>query len=114
MAEEIAALERTGTWDVVPLLPYVTPITYKWVYKVKTWSDVSLEHYKACLMAHGFQQEHGHDYEETFALVAHMTTIWTLLALVLSSFRRTLMQPGGVITLISALYQIIVLSLAPS
>ena len=55
MAEEIVALERTSTWDLVPLPPHVTSITCKWVYKVKTRSDGSLERYKACLVAWGFQ-----------------------------------------------------------
>jgi hypothetical protein len=54
MAEEIAALERTGTWDLVPYPPRVRPITCKWVYKVKTRSDGSLECYKAHLVARGF------------------------------------------------------------
>jgi hypothetical protein len=54
MVEEIAALECTGTWDLVPLPPHVTPITCKWVYKVKTRSDGSLERYKVRLMARGF------------------------------------------------------------
>jgi len=80
MAEEIAALERTRTWDLVPIPAHVRPITCKWVYKVKTRSDGSLERYKASLVARGFQQEHGRDYDETFALVAHMTTVRTLLA----------------------------------
>jgi hypothetical protein len=83
MAEEIAALERTDTWDLVPCPPRVRPITCKWVYKVKTRSDGSLERYKARLVARDFQQEHGRDYDETFAPVAHMTTICTLLAVAL-------------------------------
>jgi hypothetical protein len=55
MAEEIAALERPGTLDLVPCPPRAHPITCKWVYKVKTCSDGSLECYKACLVACGFQ-----------------------------------------------------------
>jgi hypothetical protein len=79
MAEKIAVLERTGTWDLVPYPPRVHPITCKWAYKVKTRSDGSLQRYKARLVARGFQQEHGRDYDETFAHVAHMTTIRTFL-----------------------------------
>ncbi|WVZ89019.1 hypothetical protein U9M48_035481 [Paspalum notatum var. saurae] len=78
MAEEIAAFECMSTWDLVPTPSHVQP---KWVYKVKTRSDGSLEHYKARLVARGFQQEHGRDYDETFALVTHMTTVRALLAM---------------------------------
>jgi hypothetical protein len=80
MAKEIAALERTGTWDLVHYPPCVHLITCKWVYKVNTRSDGSLDRYKARLIARGFQQEQGHDYDETFTLVAHITTIHTLVA----------------------------------
>jgi hypothetical protein len=80
MAEEITALEQTGTWDLVSYPPRVRPITCKWVYKVKTRSDGSPERYKARLVARCFQQEHGRDYDETFAPFANMTTIYTLLA----------------------------------
>jgi hypothetical protein len=54
VVEEIAALEHTDTWDLVPCPPRVRPITYKWVYKVKTRSDGSLECYKARLIARDF------------------------------------------------------------
>jgi hypothetical protein len=64
----------------VPCPPRVRPITCKWVYKVKTCSNVSLKRYKARLVARGFQHEHDRDYDETFAPVAHMTIIYTLLA----------------------------------
>jgi hypothetical protein len=47
MLEELAALESTGTWDLVPLPPQKIPIICKWVYKVITKSDGSVERYKA-------------------------------------------------------------------
>jgi hypothetical protein len=74
------ALERTGTWDFVLCSQRVRSTTCKCVYKVKTRSDSSLERYKVYLVARGFQQDQGHDYDDTFAHVAHMTTIHTLLA----------------------------------
>jgi len=46
----------------------------------KTRSDGSIERYKARLVAIGFQQTHACDYNETFASVAYMTTVHTLIA----------------------------------
>jgi hypothetical protein len=54
MAEEIAAFERTSTWYLMLCPPRVHPITCKWIYKVKTRSNGSLERYKARLVAHDF------------------------------------------------------------
>ena len=79
MTTKLEALERTSTWELVSLPPGAVPITCKWVFKVKTCSDGSEERYKGRLVTSGFQQEQGQDYDETFAPVAHMTTVRTLI-----------------------------------
>jgi len=66
--------------DIVPLPSHAVPITCKWVFKVKTKSDGSIARYKARLVARGFQQTRGQDYDETFAPVAHMATVRTMIA----------------------------------
>ncbi|WVZ92005.1 hypothetical protein U9M48_038104 [Paspalum notatum var. saurae] len=78
ISEELVALDRTGTWDLVPLPSQVVPITSKWVFKIKTKSDGSIERYKARLAQ-------GRDYDETFAPVAHMTIVRTLIVVAASS-----------------------------
>ncbi|KAG8080660.1 hypothetical protein GUJ93_ZPchr0007g3884 [Zizania palustris] len=91
MSEELAALDRTHTWDIVLLPSHVVPIICKWVFKVKTKSDGSIERYKARFVVRGFQQTQGPCYDETFALVAHMTTARTLIV-VAASCSRTISQ----------------------
>nr|GEV58535.1 Gag-Pol polyprotein [Tanacetum cinerariifolium] len=53
MAEELAALHQTQTWDLVPLLAGKRAIGSRWVYKIKTKFDGSIERYKAHLVAKG-------------------------------------------------------------
>ena len=57
----------------------------KWIYKIKTRSDGSIERYKACLVANCFTQEYGIDYEETFTPVACISSIRALLAVAIAS-----------------------------
>lgn len=81
MTAELEALAQTHTWDLVDVPPGKQPIGCKWVYKIKTRSDGSIERYKARLVAKGFAHEYGIDYEETFALVARLTYVRSLLAI---------------------------------
>ena len=84
MQEELHALQENHTWDIVPCPSGVKPIGCKWIYSIKRRSDGSLDRYKARLVALGNKQEYGINYEETFALVAKMTTVRLVLAIAAS------------------------------
>ena len=79
MKEELDALQNTRTWDLVDLLFRKIAISYKWVYKIKTRSDGTVDCYKGRLVTRGFTKEYGIDYEETFALVARLSSVMTLI-----------------------------------
>ena len=81
MNEELDALHKTGTWDLVDLPPGKSAIGCKWIYKIKTRSDGTVDRYKARLVVRGFTQEYGIDYEETFAPVARFSSVRTLIAI---------------------------------
>ena len=80
MKEEFDALLKTGTWDLVGLPASKSTIGCKWVYRIKTRSDVTVDLYKAHLVAKRFTQEYGIDFEETFAPVARLSSVRTLIA----------------------------------
>ncbi|CAL1403771.1 unnamed protein product [Linum trigynum] len=62
------------------ILPDTPTIGSKWVYTIKVLPDGTIERHKARVVALGYTQEHGVDYNETFAPAVRMSTVRTLLA----------------------------------
>ena len=81
MDDEFAALQRLGTWTLVPPSPSQNLVGCKWVYKLKHNSDGSISRYKARLVAKGFHQQYGVDFKETFSLVIKPPTVRIILSL---------------------------------
>jgi Reverse transcriptase (RNA-dependent DNA polymerase) len=55
MDEEIRAIERNKTWELVELPEGYRPIGVKWVYKKKMNAQGKIERYKARLVAKGYR-----------------------------------------------------------
>nr|GEY38663.1 copia protein [Tanacetum cinerariifolium] len=80
MQEELNKFERLEVWELVPRLDKLTVITLKSIYKVKLDELGGILKNKARLVAHGYRQEEGIDFEESFALVARLEAIRIFLA----------------------------------
>jgi hypothetical protein len=78
--EELATLRAAGTWEVVDEPKGVNVVGSKWVFKAKKDASGNVVRYKARLVAQGFSQVPGVDYFDTFAPVARLASIRTVLA----------------------------------
>ena len=81
MEDELLSIQRNGTWELVDLPEGKNVISLKWIFKTKFLPDGSIQKYKARLVARGFLQQQGIDFEETFAPVARFETVRLILAL---------------------------------
>ncbi|BAB90546.1 putative rice retrotransposon retrofit gag/pol polyprotein [Oryza sativa Japonica Group] len=84
METEYNALIKNDTWHLVPYEKGQNIIGCKWVYKVKRKADGTLDRYKTRLIAKGFKQRYGIDYEDTFSPVVKAATIRIILSIAVS------------------------------
>jgi hypothetical protein len=80
MEVEMKSLKDHQVWDLVKLPPGKKAVGCKWVYKVKTGGEGEVERFKARLVAQGFSQKAGTDYDQTFCPVVRQESFRTLLA----------------------------------
>ena len=81
---ELEMLQRMGTWELMDAPKDRKPITNKWVFVRKYSKDGILQKYKAHLIARGFSQIPGMDYNEMFSPVVCLEMICTILALAMA------------------------------
>eukprot|EP00253_Pinus_taeda_P026498 PITA_26498 len=82
MKDEMMALSKNGTWDLVELPKDRKTVGCKWVFKLKQGVNDTEDRYKARLVAKGFSQKAGIDFHEIFSPVVKIVSIRIVLALV--------------------------------
>ena len=85
MEREMRSLRENEVWELVELPPDRKVVGSKWVFKVKTDEVGRVDRYKARLVAQGFSQTRGMDYDETFCPVVRMESLRTVISLAASN-----------------------------
>ncbi len=79
--EELATLKAAGTWEIVDKPVGANIVGSKWVFRIKKDAEGGIVKFKACLVAQGFSQVPGIDYFNTYAPVARLASIRSILAM---------------------------------
>ncbi|KRZ88014.1 Retrovirus-related Pol polyprotein from transposon TNT 1-94 [Trichinella sp. T8] len=79
--EELASHRENQSWEPAVLPPHKKAIKSKWVFKTKYKEDGTIEKRKARLVARGYSQVQGIDYEDTFAPTLGYSSLRYLLSL---------------------------------
>ena len=75
------SLKDNDVWNSIELPEGRTAVGSKWVFKTKTDADGTIEKHRARLVAQGFSQMFGIDYDETFCPVVRLESVRTLIDL---------------------------------
>ena len=81
MEKEMESLHKNDVWDLVKLPKGRKAVGSKWVFKLKVGPDGMVHRHKARLVAQGFSQKYGLDYDETFSPVVRFESLRTVIAL---------------------------------
>ncbi|CAI5478574.1 unnamed protein product [Closterium sp. Yama58-4] len=83
MDAELKALESRDTWVLVDRAAVKgrRVLSGKWVFRLKTNADGTIERFKARWVVRGYDQRHGIDFDQTFAPVSRHTSVRILLAI---------------------------------
>ena len=81
LEEELLSLNLNHVYETVPIPAGVTPITSKPVVQIKYDQTGKVERYKVWIVAQGFTQHEGVDYQEVFAPVANLESVRIIIAL---------------------------------
>ena len=79
MHEELGQFERNKVWTLVPRPRDMNLLDTKWIFKNKSDENGTKVRNKARLVAQGYTQTEGVDYDETFAPIARLESIRILL-----------------------------------
>ena len=82
MQDERDSLHENHTYKLTELPKLKRSLQNKWLYKLKLGDGGNPPRYKARIVVKGFQQKKGVDFDEIFASVVKMTSIWTVLSIV--------------------------------
>lgn len=71
----IGSTKQNKTWVLTTLQEEKKAVSCKWIYTVKQNPERNVERYKVRLVARGYSQTYGIDYDVTFAPVVKMNTV---------------------------------------
>ena len=81
MQSKMGSMYENKVWSLIDLPDDRWVIKNKWIFKRKTDADSSVTIYKSRIVAKGFRQVQGVDYDESFSLVSMLESVWIMLVI---------------------------------